>query len=143
MATASILKANSLLYSKKWKNKLRCHQPGGLAIKFDKFTASTRLEGVKVESFTKSAYSTAVVACSSSKSNLSEKSVTKRWRIPALAHVSAVMPLPAATVCSCNCGKNFAAAGDADNSVVKNEQSLLADLKDSRYGGWIDVSSAE
>lgn len=82
MATASILKANSLLYSKKWKNKLRCHQPGGLAIKFDKFTASTRLEAVKVESFTKSAYSTAVVACSSSKSNLSEKSVTKRWRIP-------------------------------------------------------------
>lgn len=50
-------------------------------------------------------------------------------RNSALAHVSAVMPLPAATVCSCNCGKNFAAAGDADNSVVKNEQSLLADLK--------------
>ncbi|KAK9216358.1 hypothetical protein WN944_008367 [Citrus x changshan-huyou] len=64
MATASLLKANSLLYSTKWKNKLGCHQPGGLAIKFDKFTASARLEGVKVESFTKSAYSTRLDDCS-------------------------------------------------------------------------------
>lgn len=50
-------------------------------------------------------------------------------RNSALAHVSVVMPLPAATVCSCNCGKNFAAEGDADNNVGKNEQSLRANIK--------------